>query len=71
MKHAKRLSKRINKKPTDDTDSEEDDLVSITLACKNFKYLDISLHQISRSHIYKDIRLKKLRRFLTYHLCVQ
>lgn len=30
MKHAKRLSKRINKKPTDDTDSEEEDLVSIT-----------------------------------------
>lgn len=27
VKHAKRLKKRINKKPGDDSDSEEDDLV--------------------------------------------
>lgn len=29
VKHAKRLTKRINKKPTDDSDSDEDDLVRI------------------------------------------
>lgn len=29
VKHAKRLKKRINKKPSEDTDSDEDDLVRI------------------------------------------
>lgn len=31
VKQAKRLSKRINKKPTDDSEDDEDDLVRIEL----------------------------------------